>query len=100
MQKFNVEILSHGADLNVMDDNVDVEITMGSGEVYSATFFTLGNLKSLMDRYKESGECANGRYVWAADMLVVERLTEETILKSVEDLVRTGEIHSACTRIR
>lgn len=100
MHNLKVQMLPREGGLNIDDDNVDVEITLPDGQVYSATFFTLANLKSLMAGYRKSGECANGLYVWAADMIVVEKLTRETIQKSIEDMVQTGEIYSACSRIR
>lgn len=97
---FKIDILSRGYDINPDNDNVDVEVTLNDGEVFSATFFTLNNLRSLMEKYSRNGECANGLYIWAADMIIVTRITEEIINASVKDLIDSGEIFSACSRIR
>ncbi|PQV89209.1 hypothetical protein CDT93_21660, partial [Cronobacter sakazakii] len=43
--------------VNVMDDNIDVEVLLDNGERYTATFFTLKNIASILERYKNSGEC-------------------------------------------
>lgn len=97
---FKIEILRRSSDIDPDDDNVDVEVTLSDGKVFSATFFTLNNLRNLMEKYSRSGECANGLYVWAADMIIVARITEEVIKNSVKDLIDSGEIFSACSRIR
>jgi len=86
--------------LDPIDDNVDVEIKMDDGRVYSATFFTMENIKRLLQDYQTSGECANGTYIWAADMIIVNRLTEKVIRESIDGLIKENEITQACTKIR
>lgn len=99
MRAIAVNVLSHGREINPQDDNVDVEITLDDGRIYSATFFTLKNLKAIIDAHKISGESAGGSYVWAADMIVVEEITREVIFKSIEDLIQHGSISTACSQI-
>ena len=53
------------------DDNVDVEVVFKNGKRYVATMFTLDNIHKLMDRYKESGECAYGLYFCGSDMILL-----------------------------
>ncbi|MBB4636581.1 hypothetical protein [Longimicrobium terrae] len=77
------------------DENVDVWVEFESGESYIATFFTLKNLATLMARYRESGECASGLYVWGSDMIVVERLTDDVIERTIADLLKSGEFTGA-----
>jgi hypothetical protein len=77
------------------DDNVDVIVHFGTGQRYNATFFTLQNLQSLMENYRETGECAAGLYVWSANMIVVSRLTRENIERAVADLLASGEFGAA-----
>lgn len=98
MRAVAVNVLSHGREINPQDDNVDVEITLDDGGIYSATFFTLKNLKAIIDSHKISGESAGGAYIWAVDMIVVEELTEEVIFKSIEDLIQKGNISIACSK--
>jgi hypothetical protein len=90
---------SHGIDsidfvneaISFSDDNVDVVIRLAGGEIFYATFFTLKNLESIMKRYKETGECLSGRYLWAKNMIVVDDLHEKTIHAAIHDLVLSGE---------
>jgi hypothetical protein len=99
MTAFSVYVLNHGNVLNELDDNVDVEITLENAIVYSATFFTIENIRTLLMRYRQSGECAGGVYMWATDMIIVESLTLENIQAAVQDLIETGGIDHACRRI-
>ena len=82
------------------DDNVDVLIDLEDGRLFSATFFTIKNLLTLMKAYRDTGECAGGAYVWAKDMIVVESISKEAIRQVVADLIESGEIESCCTRVR
>ena len=79
------------APLNSGNDNVDVQVTFPNGERFSAVFFTLRNIEALMRRYKKTGECADGLYFWASDMMIVESLTEKTICKTIDHLLAEDE---------
>lgn len=68
-----------------------------NGKAYFATFFTLNNLRSLFDKNARTGECANGTYLWAADMIIVSELTDESIRRTIESLISNGELDSACS---
>jgi hypothetical protein len=80
---------------NAVDDNLDVTVEFATGERYVATMFTVANLQSLLLRYRESGECANGLYIWASNMIVLTTLDKETIEAVVADLIKTGEFAAA-----
>jgi len=82
---------------NVDDCNVDVEVKFSDGRRFGATFFTLLNLRSLFDKNKETGECAGGAYLWAADMILVEQLSIDVIRKAVVDLIENGQFIYAFT---
>ena len=96
--KFDIRILSNEK-LNEKDDNVDVEIILSDGKIFSATFFTIENIKTLFKKNQETGECLSGQYFWATDMILVEKLTETSIRECVNDLINTNEISSCCTQI-
>jgi hypothetical protein len=80
------------------DGNVDIYVTFEDGTRHTATFFTLRNITTLLDGYRESGECANGLYVWAADMIIVHELSDEVVKRTVADLLATGEFGGAFAR--
>ena len=77
--------------LDPCNDNVDVQVTFPGGESFSAVFFTLQNIATLMKAYKKTGECANGLYFWTADMVIVQELTEQTICETIDNLLAEEE---------
>ena len=85
-------------ELDPIDDNVDVRVYIGDC-AYAATFFTLRNLESLFEKNSQSGACASGLYLWAADMILVRNLTESTIERTIADLISSGEFEVAFIRI-
>jgi hypothetical protein len=94
------EIEWHGdrAHIDPHDDNVDIHVTFEDGTSYTATFFTVKNITTLLDRYRESGECANGLYVWASDMIIVHELSDEVVERTVANLLGTGEFETTFAR--
>jgi len=77
--------------LDADNDNVDIQVTFPNGESFSAVFFTLRNIDTLMKKYRKTGECAGGLYFWASDMIIVERLTEKTICETIDSLLAEEE---------
>ncbi|MBZ0314930.1 MAG: hypothetical protein K8L91_00825 [Anaerolineae bacterium] len=86
--------------LDSQDDNVDVEVVFPNGERYIATFFTLKNLETIMNRHAKSGECNNGKYLWAADMVIVRELTTEAIWETVAYMILNQELESTFSHTR
>ncbi|MGE3545883.1 MAG: hypothetical protein AB7L28_18260 [Kofleriaceae bacterium] len=70
------------------------------GRAFVGTFFTLSNVKQLMDHWSMTAECAAGRYFWAADAIAVRRLDEPTIRSAIEDLVGTGALERALSPMK
>lgn len=89
--KYKLTIYRGIAPLDSDNDNVDVQVTFPNGERFSAVFFTLRNIEALMRRYKKTGECADGLYFWASDMMIVKNLTEKTICKTIDHLLAEDE---------
>lgn len=91
----NIKILKYDQDLNLVNDNVDVEVFLDNGKRYTATFFTIENIISILNKYKETKECCNGLYFWASDMIIVESLIDKIINKTIQDLIKNEEFHHA-----
>jgi hypothetical protein len=77
------------------DDNIDIEVTLAGGERFTATFTTLKNIATIMERYQKSGECLGGKYFWASELVVVDDLNLDSIRKVVADLLKSGELFRA-----
>ncbi|MBD2806993.1 hypothetical protein ID855_20475 [Xenorhabdus sp. ZM] len=89
-----IKVFSGGEKLNPKNDNVDVEVILNDGGRYSAIFSTVTNIISLLKNFKETGECGQGLYFGASDIIIVEVLTEEVINKTVMNLINSGEFYS------
>lgn len=97
--RYTVEWRDDEFGINSTNDNVDVTVTFVTGERYIATMFTLANLQTLMSRYRQSGECAHGLYVWASNMIILSVLNKDSIENTVADLIATGEFSSAFEKV-
>jgi hypothetical protein len=93
--EYVVRVFEHGRGADTHNDNVDVLVYFADGTKYAATFFTLENIRQLFAKNYSTGECASGKYLWAANMIIVESLDEETIQIAVDDLIATGEFGRA-----
>lgn len=91
---YQLHLVEGEGGLDPLDDNVDVEVRFSNGTRYTATFFTLENIRRLLHRYEKSGECCQGLYFWAADIIIVRDLRRESLEETIDDLIATGEFYS------
>jgi hypothetical protein len=73
-----------------IDQNTDIIVTLSTGERYAATFFTYQNIVTLTSEKRLSGEWLGGRYLWATDMLLIEKIDRLLIHQVIEDLINDG----------
>ena len=77
------------------DGNADVHVYLENGEHYFATFFTMRNIESLIKKFRETGECSFGLYFWAAGMIIVEGLSEDTVIRTIDQLLVESQFQEA-----
>jgi hypothetical protein len=77
-----------------MDCNSDVIVSFEKGAEWVATFFTYQNISKLAKQNQSTGECLNGKYFWATDMILVDELTRERVEQVVLHLIAVGEFES------
>ena len=94
-QEYDVAVLLGDAPLDPDNDNVDVEVRYKDGRVYTATFFTLRNIDHLFRKNKQTGECRSGLYFYCVDMILVEKLTLETITETIRELIEQDDLKHA-----
>ncbi len=82
-----------------LNDNSDVIVTFENGEEYIATFFTYKNIEWLKKKNKKTGECLNGKYFFATDLILIDRLKREEIFKVINDLINQEEFTTAFEKI-
>jgi len=76
------------------DCNSDVMVSFEQGAKWVATFFSYQNILSLAKKNQKSGECLNGKYFWATDMIMVDELSRERVEEVVSHLIANGEFRS------
>jgi len=77
------------------NDATDVLVTLVDGTRWTATFCAYRFVETLRGKYAADGECLAGRYVWMADMVLVEDTSRPTTEAVIRDLLSTGELQSA-----
>lgn len=94
-ENYKVIIYDGMDELNTADDNVDVEVVFTSGKRFSATFFTIQNILTILNRHKVTKECGNGLYFWASNMITVKKLSYQVILDVITGLIKDNEFEKA-----
>ena len=87
------------APYNEDDANSDVIFKLSDGTKWVASFFTYQNLLSLSKKNKKTGEYLNGLYFCSTDMIFIEKLNPESILKVLEHMLKNKEISIYCSKI-
>ena len=80
---------------NPRDDAVDVIATLSDGSRWSATMCSFDHVAALREQAAESGECLQGRYVWAAGLILVADTSRPSVEAVLRDLLESGEFHAA-----
>jgi hypothetical protein len=76
------------------DCNSDVMVSFEKDGEWVATFFTYKNLSTLAKKNESTGECLNGKYFWATDMILVDELSRERVEEVVSHLISEGEFEN------
>ena len=76
------------------DCNSDVMVSFEKDGEWVATFFTYKNLSTLAKKNARTGECLNGKYFWATNMILVDELSRERVEEVVSHLISEGEFEN------
>jgi hypothetical protein len=95
---YRILVIEGVDELDPLNDNVDVEVHFDDGRRYGGTLFTLENLHSLMENYRNTGECGGGSYFWASQMVIVPSLAPDALAKAIAALIAEGDLEGAFVR--
>lgn len=84
---------------DVENEAIDVRVTTKDGEEYSANFATLRFLGYMFEKNKRTQEYVSGTYFCMPGMVVVEKLTDENIKKTIDDLIERLAVKNYFTRL-
>lgn len=77
--------------INPEEDLVDIEVTLeGIKKVYRGSITTTRFIDGRMEYYQETGENAGGSYFGASNMVIVRKIDDKTIRKTLKDLIEKG----------
>ncbi|WP_203883776.1 hypothetical protein [Planotetraspora kaengkrachanensis] len=79
----------------VTADEADATITLADGTRRYATFMTLGVISRVMDHWRDTGECLNGRYFWCSDLIIIREPGFGSMIDAVRDMIGSGDIEGA-----
>ncbi len=83
----------HPSDRNIDSrcESVDAYILKGD-RIYWGSFITLEKIKECLERYKETGENANGTYFDMEYPIIVEEINPRIVRLTIEDFLKKGKL--------
>ena len=86
--------------ISEINDNSDVIVTLENGERYVATFFTYQNIEWLKQKNQKTGECLSGKYFYATDLILIDKLNREEVINVVNHLIKENEFLTSFDKIK
>ncbi|MFK3979487.1 hypothetical protein ACI2K4_03795 [Micromonospora sp. NPDC050397] len=77
----------------------DVHVELADGTTRYVTFYTLPAIDEVLRRHQKTGEAAGSAYFWSTDLVIVPEPGVPAMTRAIEELVRSGDIESACQMI-
>ncbi|WP_030240279.1 hypothetical protein [Streptomyces sp. NRRL S-350] len=79
--------------------NVDAEVRLEDGSRWSATVFTVAEVKRLMETWERTGEALEGRYFCCSDGLIAREPGIDSVTQVIADLPDSGELAQILQRL-
>ncbi len=99
IKKIWYEFLETQSLVDCSDCNSDVIFELSDGSKWVATFFTYKNIETLRKKNQLSGECLNGTYFCATDMILISEMSDKIIKAVLDEMLSHDEIEIYCTKI-
>lgn len=78
--------------LNPECEAVEILLTTRSGDKYMSNFTTLQFIEKMLKDYKTTGDCASGTYFSMPGLVILEKITPETVKKTIDSLIEESDI--------
>lgn len=99
IEKIWYEFLEIQSPVDHFDCNSDVIFELNDGSKWVATFFTYKNIETLRKKNQLTGECLNGTYFCATDMILISEMSEKIIKAVLDEMISNDEIEIYCQKI-
>ena len=73
--------------LNPECETVEILLTTRSGDMYMSNFATLHFIEKILKDYRTTGDCASGTYFSMPGLVILEKITPETVKKTIDALI-------------
>lgn len=90
---YRIEIIADARGLDPDAGNADVVVAFEDGAQWNATFMTIKNINTLISG--ESPNCTEKRYIWASNMVVVQRISPQHVARTVAAMIQRKEFELA-----
>ena len=80
-------------EINPKSDFVDVTMVY-NGKIYTGIVTTLKYIKERMEYYRATGENVSGTYFCSKNLIIVEKITEKKVKKTLVDLLKRGDFNN------
>lgn len=78
---------------DIAHQNIDFWIQI-EGKTYWGSAITTENIQYLMEKDKQTGECASGAYHWQSNAIILKDFTVECLALAVEDIIQENLLDS------
>lgn len=99
IKKIWIEILDTQDSIDYYDCNSDVVFELSDNSKWVATFFTYKNIETLRKKNQLTGECLNGIYFCATDMVLISEISETVVKSVLQEMLAHDEIKTYCRRL-
>ncbi len=99
IKKIWIEISDTQDSIDCHDCNSDVVFELSDNSKWVATFFTYRNIETLRKKNQLTGECLNGIYFCATDMVLISEISEKVVKSVLQEMLAHDEIQTYCRRL-
>src|ERR1700761_2364920 len=89
---FKVLLIAPYENIDILNDNIDINVVLPTGDVYSATLFTIANIQAMLEKSDDG-------YFNSEDMIIVKELTVPTIRFAINNIINNGSIELTMSKV-
>lgn len=94
-----IEILETQEPIDYFDCNSDVIFEVNDGSKWAVTFFTYKNIETLRKKNQLTGECLNGTYFCATNMILISEISEKIVKSVLQEILSKDDLEIYCCKI-
>ena len=94
LKGYDFKLVWDGAEpYNPENAAIDVRLRTTEGREYTANIVTPKFIEGMFEKNKKTGECATGAYFAMPDMIIVNKINNDNVRRTIEDMIVNKEIN-------